>query len=83
MILRPEDAARLIKETRSGKAVLIGGQAVAFWIRYFDIQARLPALTDDIDYLGTKAEAKRASARLTLPHTVRIGCGSFWSPGFD
>ena len=72
MILKPQDAALLIRQTRSGNAVLIGGQAVAFWVRYFDIQARLPALTDDIDYLGTKAEARRASARLTLPHTVRI-----------
>ena len=72
MILRPEDAALLIGQTRSENTVLIGGQAVAFWIRYFKIHARLPALTVDIDYLGTKAEAKRASARLKLPHTLRI-----------
>ena len=72
MILKPEDAALLIGQTRSENTVLIGGQAVAFWIRYFRIHARLPALTADIDYLGTKAEAKRASARLKLPHTLKI-----------
>ena len=72
MILKPQDAALLIGQTRSEHAVLIGGQAVAFWIRYFRIRARLPALTVDIDYLGTKTEAKRASARLKLPHTLRI-----------
>ncbi len=59
MNLRPEDAALLIGQTRSEKTVLIGGQAVAFWIRQFRIRPRLAALTMDIDYLGTKAEAKR------------------------
>ncbi len=72
MILKPEDAALLIGQTRSENTVLIGGQAVAFWIRYFKIHAQLPALTVDIDYLGTKAEARRASARLKVPHTLKI-----------
>ena len=49
VILKPEDAALLIGQTHSENTVLIGGQAVAFWIGYFDIQAQLPALTDDID----------------------------------
>lgn len=72
MILRPEDAAFLISQTRSDKAVLIGGQAVAFWIQYFGIEPRLAALTEDIDYLGTKAEAKRVAARLRLPHKLKL-----------
>ena len=71
MILKPEDAATLIAQTRSESAVLIGGQAVAFWIRYFRIQPRLPALTEDIDYLGTKAEAKRVSSRLKIRHQLK------------
>lgn len=71
MILTPEDAATLIAQTRSDSAVLIGGQAVAFWIRYFRIQPRLPALTEDIDYLGTKAEAKRVSSRLKIRHKLK------------
>jgi hypothetical protein len=80
VILKPEDAAPLIGQTRSENTVLIGGQAVAFWIRYLKIQAQLPALTDDIDYLGTKAEAKRASARLKLPHTLKIAAFNDNSP---
>ena len=72
MKLKPEDAAKLIGQTRTDKTVLIGGQAVAFWIDRFGIQPRLPALTEDVDYLGTKAEARRASARLRLPHKLKI-----------
>lgn len=72
MNLRPEDAARLIGETHSDTAVLIGGQAVSIWSRYFNIQARLPTLTNDIDYLGTKIEAKRVSDRLKIPHKLKI-----------
>lgn len=70
-LLKPKDAATLVAQTRSDHAVLIGGQAVAFWIEYFSIQSRLPALTRDIDYLGTIAEAKRVSARLKIPHKLK------------
>jgi hypothetical protein len=72
VILKPDDAALLIELTRSGSSVLIGGQAVAFWIRYFNIESRLPGLTGDVDYLGTKAEAKRASSQLKLRHRLNI-----------
>lgn len=41
-------------------------------MQYFGLKARLPGLTGDVDYLGTKAEAKRASARLTLPHRLKV-----------
>jgi hypothetical protein len=70
--LRDEDAALLIAQTRSESAVLIGGQAVAFWCRYFGIKPRLPALTRDIDYLGTRAEARRVSARLKIRHKLNV-----------
>ncbi len=71
MILKPEDAAFLIGQTRSEKSVLVGGQAVAFWARQFDIRPRLPALTVDIDFLATRAEAKRVAARLTVRHVLK------------
>ena len=71
-LLKPQDAAALVAQTRSDKAILIGGQAVAFWAQYFGIQSRLPALTRDIDYLATIAEAKRISARLKIPHKLKI-----------
>jgi hypothetical protein len=72
LILKPKDAAILIEQTQSESSVLVGGQAVAFWTQYFGLQPRLPGLTGDVDYLGTKAEAKRASARLTLPHKLKV-----------
>lgn len=72
MILKSDDAALLIDQTRTESAVLIGGQAVAFWSRYFNIEPRLPTLTGDVDYLGTKAAAKRASGQLKLPHDLKI-----------
>ena len=72
MILKPEDAALLIAQTRSENTVLIGGQAVAFWIRQFNIQPQLPALTVDIDFLGTRNDAKTVSARLKIPHMLKI-----------
>lgn len=71
-MLKPDDAARLIAATRSDSTVLIGGQAVAFWIRYFSIQPKLPGLTVDIDYLGTKTDAKRVSDRLQIRHTFKV-----------
>jgi hypothetical protein len=72
MRLRPEDADRVIAGTRSDNAVLIGGQAVAFWCKRFGIEPRVPALTEDIDYLGTKAAARKVSAQLKLRHKLKI-----------
>lgn len=72
MTLKPNDAAALIRQTRSVNTVLIGGQAIAFWIDYFRIRARLPALTVDIDYLGTRREAQLADARLRYPHKLKL-----------
>lgn len=72
MTLKPEDASWLIARTTTDKTVLIGGQAVSFWARYFGIVSRLPALTRDIDYLGTKAEASLVASRLNIPHTLKV-----------
>jgi hypothetical protein len=70
--LKQDDANALIRETASAKSVLVGGQAVAFWISYFDIPALLPALTLDIDYLATATEARRAHANLSFPSKLSI-----------
>lgn len=72
MILDPKDAAELIRQTRSGSTILVGGQAVAFWIGYFGIRPRLPALTVDIDYLGTRREAQIAHGRLRFAHKLKL-----------
>jgi hypothetical protein len=71
--LEPEDAATLIEQTRSENTVLIGGQAVAFWSAYFRVPTRLPGLTVDIDFLGTRREAQLADKRLRFPHTLKLG----------
>lgn len=70
--LRAKDAAQLITQTHSDKTVLVGGQAVAFWAAYFGIKSELAILTSDIDYIGTTAEARRASARLDFEHRLKI-----------
>lgn len=72
MSLKPEDAAKLIGQTNSPHTVLIGGQAIALWCKRYGIDPRLPVLTEDVDYLGTRAEARRISARLKIPHTLKI-----------
>ena len=71
-MLRPQDAAGLIAQTCTESTVLVGGQAVAFWIAYFGVRSRLAALTKDIDFLGTRNDAKRAAARLALPHQLKL-----------
>lgn len=72
MTLKKADANTLIRETASTRSILLGGQAVAFWADYFHIQPKLPALTRDIDYLATAAEAKRAAAKLSFPVQLKI-----------
>jgi len=72
VILSPKDAAELIRQTASENTVLVGGQAVAFWIKYFGISPRLPALTVDIDYLGTRREAQIANTGLQFRHRFKL-----------
>jgi hypothetical protein len=46
--------------------VLVGGQALAFWVGYYDIRfrlpARVPAITMDGDILGSRKSAQRIAA---------------------
>ena len=72
MKLKEEDAKVLIKESSSDKTVLVGGQAVAFWASFYSIESRLPALTSDIDYMATAAEAKKANAKITFKHSLKV-----------
>lgn len=73
MILAPEDAAALIRQTRTENIVLVGGQAVVTWADYFGISSGVRGLTTDVDYLGTRREAQLADARLQLPHKLKLG----------
>lgn len=52
-----------------GKAdILVGGQALAFWVGYYDIQFNLPsavaAISMDGDILGTKSSARRIASSM-------------------
>lgn len=76
MILQPKDAADLIGRTHTDRTILVGGQAVAFWSGYFHVRPRIDALTRDIDFIGTRAEAVRAARDLAYRHELRIA-------GFD
>jgi hypothetical protein len=66
------DAATLIRQTSSLATVLVGGQAVHFWATHYGIESSLSALTRDIDYQGTRAEARRAAKRVTYKHKLTI-----------
>ena len=70
--LTAEDAAALIKNSHSENTILVGGQAVSFWAAYYRIESDLPILTNDIDYLGTATDARRASAALPFRHKLRM-----------
>lgn len=72
MSLSQAEGIALIAQTASPRAVLVGGQAIAVWARYFGIPSQVAALTRDVDYLGSAADAKRASANMTLAHKLRI-----------
>lgn len=72
MSLSESEGIALIKQTASPRTVLVGGQAIAVWARYFGIQSHLAALTRDVDYLGSAMDAKRASANITLAHKLSV-----------
>ena len=78
--LKAEDAAALIKNSHSEKTVLVGGQAVSFWAAYYGIGSDLPILTNDIDYLGTATDARRASTALPFRHKLRLATLSDATP---
>ena len=56
----PEQLAAILSKVTPG-AVLVGGQALAFWVAHYDI-ARPPrlvgAISDDADFLGTRADVE-------------------------
>ncbi len=60
----PETIQRLL-ETAGDDLVLVGGQALAFWVDWYQLpepQTDLPAISNDVDFLSRSA-ADRASVR--------------------
>lgn len=78
--LKAEDAATLIKNSHSENTILVGGQAIAFWAAYYRVESDLPILTNDIDYLGTATDARRAAAALPFRHKLRLATLSDATP---
>ena len=64
--------AQLHADGALGNTVVVGGQAIQYWAAYFGIRPRLPSITRDVDLFGTRQQALRATAHLTLPHTLYV-----------
>lgn len=70
--LSREDALRVVASVMGTKAVLVGGQAVAWWAAYYVRQQRIPELTSetemyvskDIDFLGDAQDARACAQAL-------------------
>ncbi len=66
-----QDLDKLLLE--SGNAVLVGGQALAFWVTYYGVHESAPPrafITSDVDLLGVRDDANRLGRALggTVEH---------------
>jgi hypothetical protein len=75
-----EDLERLLAS--AGKAVLIGGQALAFWMNHYGVDASgapEAVVTKDVDFLGEKQDVERLAAAvggaIEFPKTMSILTG--------
>ena len=70
------EAARLIAALHADgsldDSLVVGGQAIQFWADYFGIAVRMASITRDLDLFGTRAQAQRAAAQLSFPHTLYV-----------
>lgn len=66
----PEFLARILEVAGTGM-ILVGGQALAFWAAYYEVPAPAIAVTKDVDFVGTRADAERLArglgAKATFP----------------
>lgn len=71
--------------------VLVGGQAIVAWVHHYDIpipETEMPAITQDVDFLGTAQEAKLLATAIGAKvesaqmddHTPNTAIVSFRSP---
>ncbi len=66
----------------AGKAVLVGGQALAFWMKHYGVNASdapEAVVTKDVDFLGERRDAERLAAAVggtvEFPETMSILAG--------
>jgi hypothetical protein len=73
--LTPEEIERILKACGT-RALLVGGQALATWALYYDIQPigeLSRAVTMDADFIGTSETAQRLQRSLGPPWKLRKG----------
>jgi hypothetical protein len=64
--LTHEEVNEILRKCGHG-ALLVGGQALAFWAAYYDVEPvgeLAKKVTSDVDFIGTVAEAKKLGAAL-------------------
>src|SRR5258707_11609847 len=44
--------------------ILVGGQALSFWVSYYGLPEPVSAITKDADFLGTPADVRRLATGL-------------------
>ena len=67
-----EEAKEILARIGGPDAVLVGGQAVAFWAAYYGLEGA-PPVTTDIDMLGDRVEVLRAAGALAgIPHRLYL-----------
>lgn len=77
----PEDELERLLAS-AGTAVLVGGQALAFWMNHYGVEhadAPQAVVTKDVDFLGKRDDVERLAAAVggsvEFPKTMSILCG--------
>ena len=77
--LTKEEIDRLLHSC-NGRALLVGGQSLAFWAQYYQIRPQgvlADGVTRDADFIGTAAVARE------IYESLRPLGWRFWSVSFD
>lgn len=64
MLAKTTSFRRLIAAMHPDEAVLVGGNAIAFWARHYGLRDDAECLTRDIDFFGSAADAIECEARI-------------------
>lgn len=67
-LLTLQDASPVLTALSGSPAILVGGQAIAFWSDYYNIASDLPAITRDIDFYGGSDAVAFGENALSLYH---------------
>lgn len=73
-----ELASFLLKKLEDEKVILVGGQAIELWRRYYNIETDIHVITTDIDFYGDSQSAEDAFKKLSGYQDIEI-----YVPGLD